>query len=256
MSVNTIPVDVSRANQIEVGHFAIPKLNYFQDIPELNRERYTIRAMITNLRNQGYAELINQILPFDFIQLSDQQLIEQIEKSIVKQIDACCNKGINSITATELNTIFHLIQIWGGNTGRSFYFRSNGGLDRNFNIESYRNAVVGILSGDVDKAIYFFKELRQINIAFASKHFSFWTRSFQGFKQQGTIQLPILDRLIFNLTYGKSAQPDYRHYSKYLNSMYQASAELGISVLSIERQLFNFADTKEGKEWSNNRSSK
>jgi hypothetical protein len=35
--------------------------------------------------------------------------------------------------------------------------------------------------------------------------------------------------------------------------MYEASAELGISVLSIERQLFNFADTKEGKHWATHR---
>lgn len=89
-----------------------------------------------------------------------------------------------------------------------------------------------------------------MNIAFASKHFSFWTADFQGRINKNKRQLPILDSIIFKLVYGKKYQPSYRNYNRYLGDMYEfVSKHDGITVGSLERQLFNFADTAEGREW-------
>jgi len=241
-------VELSQVNKLLRGQFAVPKLDYIDTTPELNRRNYTIRAIVTNLINQGYEDIIADVLPKNYAKLEDQILMEELEESILNKI----NNRNPVMTDTELSTIFHAIQIWGGNTARAFYFKENGGVENNFRVEAYRKAIDSILSGEIENAIGYFNELNKINIAFASKHFSFWTRSIQNSDNNGPRQLPILDSLTFKITYGKPT-PNYRLYEHYLFNMYEVSAQIGITIHSLERQLFNFADTEKGKEWISQR---
>lgn len=237
-------VEASQVETLKKGQFAIPKLNYTKEIPALNRRNYTIRGLVTNLINQGYEAIIDNILPKNHAELRDQVLMKELENSILNKI----NNYNHLMTDTELSAIFHAIQIWGGNEARAFYFRENGGVENNFKVEAYRKAISSILAGEIKNAIEHFNELNQINIAFASKHFSFWTRNFQNRDINGPRQLPILDSLTFKITYGKLS-PNYRHYETYLFNMYELSSQIGITIHSLERQLFNFADTEKGRKW-------
>lgn len=116
--------------------------------------------------------------------------------------------------------IFHSIQIWGGNSAKMFYSR-NGGVENNFDLQACNEAATKLRSGNVNAAIKLFQNnIRQMNIAFASKQFSFWTYNLKGIKNEGPQQLPVLFRLIFNVVYGSNRQANYRHYSRFLNEMY------------------------------------
>jgi hypothetical protein len=234
---------------IPKGVFGIPKLPYSEFVPELYRNRFTTRALIANLNNSGASNIVNEILPKDYLGYNDKDLIKTLEEQIVNQIRAITN--LDLISDKQLELIFHSIQIWGGNTARGFYLR-NGGFNNNFNINFYRNGLKSLISGDIISAINSFKELGQMNIAFASKHFSFWSKSAQGTDNYGFRQFPILDSIIFKLAYGK-VNPNYRHYVQYLNDIYDECAKLKIDVHSLERQLFNFSDTSQGRIWMENR---
>lgn len=234
---------------IPKGVFGIPKLQYSESVPELSRNRFTTKALISNLKNSGSSEIVNEILPKDYLVYNDIDLIKTLEEQIIKQIKAITN--LDLISDSQLELIFHSIQIWGGNTARGFYLR-NGGFNNNLDIKSYRNGLKSLISGDIICTIYSFNKLKQMNIAFASKHFSFWSRSAQGSDNKGFRQLPILDSIIFKLAYGK-VSPHYRHYVRYLEDIYEECSKLKISVHSLERQLFNFSDTSEGRIWMKNR---
>ncbi len=228
------------------GEFLIPNLNYSVEMPSLKRERFTTKALITNIINHNNYNIIDSIFKFNYNEKNDLELIHYLEENINKEI----NEYLINREDSLLKSIFNSIQIWGGNSARMFYF--NNGFERNFDLNSYK-AVVNCLRSGVENsylgAIESFKKIRNINIAYASKHFSFWTADYKGFDHSNNIQLPILDRLINNLVYGVSNQPDYRHYKKYVNDMKKISSQINIDINSIERTLFNYADTDKGKEW-------
>ena len=209
-----INLENSRIDNLSPGEFAIPSLDYKDDLPSLKRERYTTRALITNLLNNNYSDILESVLPIDYNDFKDDQLLKHLEFTIIKKINEYNENGQEDI----LIEIFHSIQIWGGNTARRFYL--NNGVEQNFKIKSYKDGIVYLKNGQLDKAICSFREIKQMNIAFASKHFSFWTRSLQGVENKKSRQLPILDRLINNVCFGRNSQPDYRHYSNYVENIY------------------------------------
>ena len=239
-------VNLDYLKNSEKGEFLIPDINYNDSMPELYREKFTTRALIKNILNHSTSNLIDSVFDVDYNLKTDIELIGYLENIINQKIK-------NYLITNDENlliSIFNSIQIWGGNSARMFYFKN--GFEKNFNLNSYKEAVLILRSGKKDSflnAIESFKKMQKINIAYASKHFSFWTSDLIGFEYKYPQQLPILDRLINNLVYGKSNQPDYRHYKKYVNDMFEISNYLKIDIQIIERNLFNFADTEEGKNW-------
>ena len=232
--------------------FKLPDLSFENELKILQRKNFTTKSLITNLEKHGYKKIINSV--FEGVHgKNDSEIINNLEQSIINKIKL----HIKNPNDELLLLIFHSIQIWGGNTVRQFYF--NDGFNRNFNLESYKKAISYIRNDKenlLTKAIGEFKNIGQTNIAFASKHFSFWTRDFQSELNSFQKQLPILDRLIFSLVYGKNTQPDYKHYNIFVNDIYLASNKMNVSIQNLERQLFNFADTQEGKQWINSRINK
>lgn len=234
---------------LESKKFAIPNVNYEALKPNLERTKYTTAAMITNLKNKGFEDVLNLILPSDYQSRNQNEIVGFLFDSTVEKI----NTYLKDRSDELLMEIFHSIQLWGGNTGRNIY--TMGTFDSNFDIESYKESVEMIRSGNPEKAIHAFKNIKQINIAFASKHFSFWSHDLQGKENKSARQLPVLDRLINELVYGVEKQPTFSDYLEYLSDMYnvvdKVDAEIGVH--NLERQLFNFADTEEGKNWKLNR---
>lgn len=233
---------------LEPKRFAIPNVNYKALMPNLERTRYTTKNMITNLNNTGFEDVLNLILPNDYESKNPNEIVGFLFDSTLKKIKTYLEDRNDEL----LLEIFHTIQLWGGNAGRNIYIM--GTFDSNFKIESYKESVDMLRSGNPEKAIDAFKNIKQINIAFASKHFSFWSYDLQGTKNKSARQLPVLDRLINELVYGVKNQPTYSNYMEYLSDMYSIVNKVDAgSVHNLERQLFNFADTEEGKNWILNR---
>jgi hypothetical protein len=233
---------IEEISTLQRGEFKIPNLNYTSEMPSLQRERFTTRALITNIKKHNNSNIID----FDYQDKNDIELIKYLQDSIQEKI----NKYLVTPDDSLLKSIFNSIQIWGGNSARMFYLKN--GFEKNFDLKAYKDSILILRSGkenSLSEAIKLFKKIKYINIAYASKHFSFWTSDYKGFGDDNKKQLPILDRLINNLVYGKSSQPDYRHYEKYINDMKIISEQLQIDVNVIERTLFNYADANEGREW-------
>ncbi len=79
-----------------------------------------------------------------------------------------------------------------------------------------------------------------INTAFSTKHIHFWSLA----------SAPIYDSIIAEIVFGDLVKE--KDYQIYLNSMDALIAELGVSSISrstIERNLFNWANTPSGMEW-------
>lgn len=230
-------------------NFNLPNFKFVNELKPLQRVNFTTRSLIKNLENHGYKNIINDVFK-EINGKNDSEIINDLEKNIQNKISLYLKNPNDEL----LVLIFHSIQIWGGNTVRQFYF--NDGFNKNFHLESYKKTI-SIIRDDkknsLSDAINEYRNIRQTNIAFASKHFSFWTKDFNSDMNSIQKQLPILDRLIFTLVYGKNIQPDYRHYINYVNDIYSAVEKLNVSIQNIERQLFNFADTLEGKKWIDER---
>lgn len=231
-------------NSFQKGVFLIPNIEYKNVMPNLYRTNFTTRALITNILKNNYFNIIDSVFDIEYNKMNDTDLMKYLENSIRAKI----KKYLVNPDDTLLISIFNSIQIWGGNSARMFYLKN--GFESNFDLSSYKNAIL-ILRSENESSLYevikLFKNIKKMNIAYASKHFSFWTSDFNGFGNKK--QLPILDRLINNLVYGKSNQPDYRHYENYINDMCEISNKLKIEINIIERTLFNFADTIDGREW-------
>ncbi|WP_019037729.1 hypothetical protein [Psychroflexus tropicus] len=225
--------------------FAIPKLNYASLKPNLDRRKYTTKAMITNLKKKGFENTINNILPNGYLDIEQNEIINFLFNSIVENVNLYLQERDDKL----LMEIFHSIQLWGGNTGRNIY--TMGSFNSNFDLQAYKESVQMVRNGNPEKAINALKKMKQINIAFASKHFSFWSHDLQGKDNDSARQLPILDRLINELVYGIEKQPTYSDYLNYLSDMYKVINKIDseITVHNLERQLFNFADTDEGEYW-------
>ncbi len=219
--------------------FELPHLEFHLEMPDLHRERYTTRSILTFLRGHGRARIVEQAVPVHFN--NDQDLMNWLSNNIRLMI----SNYLNESNVVQLENIFHSIQIWGGGEARHFYRNNN-----TLNVDAYRDAMLQARAGNIDNTNTKLREnFNYLNISFASKHYSFWTYDLESTTNQGPRQLPILDRLIFNLVYGKKS-PDYRHYSRYLEDIYHfINQNQPLTVHSLERQLFNFADTPEGRQW-------
>lgn len=244
-----------QATGLKANSFAIPRLPYVVAPPDIIRENGSTRAMITYLTRRGMT--VEDGLLANYQNRKNCDLLPCLQNSISKEIQDVLELGImKSDNEQRIITIFHKIQMWGGRMGRQFYIRNgqNNGFDVNtFHINSYKELVNFVLRGDVDKAVQIGQDIPGFGISFASKHFSFWTQSFQGFTNNGPKQLPILDSIISRMVLGVKL-PNWGHYPNYVRKMYDILSheelkEIELTVHSLERQLFNFEDTDLGRKW-------
>ena len=107
--------EIEKINKLIKREFAIPNLNWEEEIPLLVGIG-TIPQMITNMSNSGFKHII------DFVNIKTTNNITSLtlEKLIKDEIE----KYVNAKNKEDelLEKIFHLIQLWGGNAGRMFYF--------------------------------------------------------------------------------------------------------------------------------------
>lgn len=161
---------------------------------------------------------------------------DDLEEHIIRQIKSY-KPGDN------LEEIFHLIQIWGGNSGRGIYLFGDG-----FNWEklkpryqdlvdaclSMRDITEETLDALVEAVSEFNRAVKFINVAFITKHTRYWL-----YRTLEENALPIYDSIMAGYVMQRNA--DIKDLREYWDVMLAKSKQLGIGLVPLERQIFKYA---------------
>ena len=161
---------------------------------------------------------------------------DDLEEHIIRQIKSY-KPGDN------LEEIFHLIQIWGGNSGRGIYLFGDG-----FNWEklkpryqdlvdaclSMRDITEETLDALVEAVSEFNRAVKFINVAFITKHTRYWLC-----RALDENALPIYDSIMAGYVMQRNA--DIKDLREYWDVMLAKSKQLGIGLVPLERQIFKYA---------------
>lgn len=139
-----------------------------------------------------------------------------------------------------LTKIIIWIQLWGGNSGRGVFVRGQG-WPQNFDLQIYINAVNQIQNQLYVEALNTLNHLNYVSTAFSTKHIHFWSGG----------DAPIYDSIIAAIVFGRNqSQVRPNEYPIYIDALDELIEELNdynVTRSSIERNLFNWADTQQGR---------
>lgn len=141
-----------------------------------------------------------------------------------------------------LESIFHLIQTWGGMTGRGIYVRGEGFnwsaiepayqelVDACLNTRNVNEESIAALVSAVEQ---FNKKVRNLGVSFITKHTRFWLHKTLG----AFNALPIYDRIMATKLMGKE-EARIKDLAEYWEVMHEKHCLLQVDLTSLERQLF------------------
>ena len=211
--------------------FHFPDIDYVPDLlplVESDSMSTPVKSMITLLTNKN-------IVPTTFFDgfVTDDDL----EREILKRVN-------NYSNGDSLQDSFHLIQVWGGSTGRYIYIFDNG-FDWEKIVNQYKALVKTCMSitdlsdssidtivGAVNK---FDKSVAHMGIAYITKHTRFWLHRTMGYNA-----LPIYDSVMANCVMRRKSA-EAKHLSEYWKVMVSKANHLDISLVPLERQIFKYA---------------
>lgn len=210
-------------------HF--PDIDYIPELQKLTKKgemSAPVKGMMTLLANK-------EIVPKDFF--DDFKDDDDIENAALERIG-------EYVDGESLEEIFHLIQVWGGASGRGVYIFDDG-FDWNKILPHYSALVHCCLSTkdtsqeSIDKMVKavceFNKLVAHIGVAFITKHTRFWLC-----RTLGDDTLPIYDSIMADCVMRKSTV-DHNHLTEYWTVMLAKSKQLGIGLKQLERQIFKYA---------------
>jgi hypothetical protein len=214
-----------------------PKLKYPSEVNQINQ----------SVRLQKSINGIRTIFNNNAIQINYEQFFENffecdygiILLNIEGYIQNLISEYIIKKEENKLIEIFHFIQFWGGISARNIYVK-NGGFDKNFCIESYKDIIEIALTTNKDTFHLDLKKIKsssssikQLGISFTTKHLSFWSRyNTYGFN------LPILDNII-SMNLLNKCYANWRDYLTYVEEMQTEAKRNNTTVLILERELYN-----------------
>ena len=214
-------------------HF--PDIHYTSSIPRLSRRwnnsfSPSVLRMISLMKNVG---VMNDSM-LDGVYTDDD-----IEHKIVSLISSYR-------AGDDLALIFHLIEAWGGISGRAVYNRGEGRTPVII-IREYAILVSSCLSmttvddRSMDQLISairrFVINIKYMSVAFVTKHTHFWLT-----KNHGENALPIYDS-VMSRTVMRTPLPKEHDLKRYWRVMISKAEHLGISLSALERQVFISAST-------------
>lgn len=214
-----------------------PNISYVENFVPLNGPVMGLppspKAMFTFLVNRG-------IVGLNF--LDGVNNMQDLEELIFELIDHYPENG------ASLERIFHLIEIWGGRMGRSFYLSHPfswddinplyNGLINNFtSIQNLGNQTlvraanaVGIFYEALHEAGY-----KGMAVAFITKHTRFWMH-----RNMPNNMLPIYDSTFSEHVMQRGRTANYRDLLPFWQAMVEKAQLENVSLTSLERQLFNY----------------
>lgn len=196
------------------------------NIEKLNDDRIN-KVMVNILLNKGF----------------DHHWLDEF--NTLSELESVLNNLVRNYkeTSEERLKVFHLIQLWGGITGRNIYVMSNGGFSWKDIDNHYKSFVDSCLSikghtnADFDAAYDAMKKfnnnVKNISYSFISKQLRFW-----GYKNLREWTFPPYDSVMVK-EYMKKKY--YRHTDiiPYWQKIYKEAADYGQTVSQYERYLFN-----------------
>jgi hypothetical protein len=211
--------------------YSFPDIKYKAETPSmLNPEggfSRGVKAMVSLLVRHGFVS-------GDFFEgfFND----DDIEKEAIRQIKAY-HPG------DDPESIFHLIQAWGGNSGRGIYLHGNGfnWNDLRPKYETLINACLDTteISGSIDKLVAavrsFDTSVDHLGVSFITKHVRFWL-----FRTLGENALPIFDSVMACEVMRLNAV-SAKHLGEYWKVMAAKAKQLGIGLVPLERQIFQYS---------------
>ena len=162
---------------------------------------------------------------------------DDIEKEAIRQIRSY-HPG------EDPKSIFHLIQAWGGNSGRGIYLHGEG-----FNWNELRPKYETLIKvcintaeindesiSKLEKAVRSFdKSVDHLGVSFITKHVRFWL-----IRTLGNNALPIYDSIMANEVMRLNAV-NAKHLAEYWKVMAAKAKQLGIGLVPLERQIFQYS---------------
>lgn len=162
---------------------------------------------------------------------------DDIEKEAIRQI-------ISYHPGEDPKSIFHLIQAWGGNSGRGIYLHGEG---FNWNVlrPKYETLIKACINtaeindesiAKLVKAVRSFdKSVDHLGVSFITKHVRFWL-----IRTLGNNALPIYDSIMANEVMRLNAV-NAKHLAEYWKVMAAKAKQLGIGLVPLERQIFQYS---------------
>jgi hypothetical protein len=250
------------------GLFAIPELKWTTAPVGLALTKLgPFRAMFTTVSARGFAHVTKAYLPHvassAHLLAADINILESGILADVNEAIAGWRLKTPYPSNSDLEKIAVGIQLWGANTGRSPFVRG-GGFKAHFNVTAYRQILTHLLSisptatitdcPHLRSAIGLWKSVafKYFGVSFATKHFSFWSQAIGM-----PTSLPIYDNIVANKFMGRRVS-NWGDYVSYVKGMHNAVSlikaakpHLGgrYSVIQLERQLFNWANTSAASGW-------
>jgi len=200
---------------------------------DLNRKKTTIKQAFTVIKDHGLENYVNNLEWNKDGNITWQnEMLRKISDDILKMIEIWKETEDSEL----LKKIFIYIQLWGGNSGRYIFLIKNGGFQKNYTEQVYKKACNMSINKEKDSLNEYIK-LEYIGISFASKHMFFWSNK----------SLPIFDKILSSILFGRN--PNIKYYNQYLDVLTKLGEEKNVNLSVIERSIFNWADTVDGKNW-------
>ena len=222
------------------GEAAFPNIDYTKEIP-LDLKSSTLQAAYTTIVNKLGKAFVDDLEWRD--SKIDNWHIETLEM-LSASIHELIHTYRKSPSPELLKKIFVRIHLWGGNAGRGVFVR-NGGFEVNFNSELYLRSIDVCEKGNYLESLRIMNTLKYVNTAFSTKHIHFWSNG----------KAPIYDSIIAAVVFGLSDVRESQ-YSKYLSVINSLAEDKNTTPFAVERNLFNWASSSEGKYWQNVRLNK
>lgn len=230
------PNDNAAISHLRIDDIAFPDIDYSGEpnIDRRGRSRlHSAYSIIINKVNLEY------LAGFEWNPTGDQDWLNN--KRI--ELEGLIRNGIdderNQPSDFGLTRLFILIQLWGGSAGRGVFVRGRGWPD-NFNLEAYRTGVRYALEHNPMEALNSIENINYLGTAFSTKHLSFWSSK----------EYPVYDSILSKIVFGRrgAKRRQYPLFLEAINGMITDNNLL--TAHSIERNLFNWANSDEGQRWS------
>jgi len=225
--------DLTSIQALERNEVAFPEIDFTNDV-ELRLGSPTIKGAYTNITKKVGFKYFDDI---DWNEQGDVEWQNNMLQWLSASIDSLICDYFTNPNVDLLTRIFIRIQLWGGRESR-YPFVKGGGFNENFDPTIYAEGVDLIREGKYYEANIKIGSLGYVATAFATKHLFFWSRN----------KAPIFDSLIAKIVFGRKSA-DERFYGKYVKIVSDLANDLDTTSNKIERNLFNWADTEEGRQW-------
>lgn len=205
----------------------IPYTNAVVDLVDGDSFSSSVKGMKTLLLKREY--ITNEILVHC---KKDDDIENKIFKRIMSYSDG-----------DDLEDIFHLIQLWGGMTGRGIYIHADG-----FNwerIEPHYKVLVDsclkakdINDDSLEKLVKsvkdFYNAVPRMGVSFITKHTRYWLM-----RTLGNNALPIYDSIMAKCVMHKDTS-ELRNLANYWKAMKKKAEQEQVGLIPLERQIFKY----------------